>query len=171
MTDFPGPLSAQSIRNLAENHSMIVPFEPESKTAFGRSYGLSSGTYDFRLAQDVLLWPKGFKLASTMEYVNMPNDVRALVLDKSTNARLGISAFNTYIDCGFKGFVTLELVNHSWRFIRLRKGTPIVQMEFARLDMPTDRPYSGKYFDQGDGPISAMLAKVVTPNDIPKVWG
>jgi dCTP deaminase len=87
-------------------------------------------------------------LAHTEEDLLIPTDVSAQVCDKSSYARVFCSAFNTFIDPGFKGNLTLELVNHGDKPVIIRKGDPIVQVLFTRLDQPTDRPYSGKYQHQ-----------------------
>jgi dCTP deaminase len=93
-------------------------------------------------------YPPAFSLANTVEDFAMPDDVCGLVLDKSTYARVFMGAMNTYIDPGFEGNLTLELVNYSDKPIYISKGAPIVQIGFMRLDEPTDRPYRGKYFGQ-----------------------
>jgi hypothetical protein len=40
-------------------------------------------------------------------------------------------------------------------FLRLRRGDPIAQIVFHRLDEPTVSPYRGKYQDQAQGPQKA----------------
>ena len=45
----------------------------------------------------------------------------------------------------------MELVNHGPEPIIFKAGDPIVQIVFSRLDMPTDRPYDGKYQHQTKG--------------------
>ena len=59
-----------------------------------------------------------------------------------------MSAMNTFIDPGFQGNLTLELVNHGPDPIALRAGEPIAQILFLELDQATDRPYNGKYMHQ-----------------------
>jgi dCTP deaminase len=85
----------------------------------------------------------------------MPTWVAASVKDKSTWARQGVSVFNTFIDPGWRGFLTLELVNHSSVGIFIPKGTPIAQIVFEELDATTNVPYDGKYQDQEWGAVSA----------------
>lgn len=137
----------------------------------GLSYGLSSASYDVRIDQDMLLWPGRFALASTMETFNMPDDLAGVVMDKSTNARRGLCVQNTFIDPGFRGWLTLELTNHSWRFIRLHQGDPIAQIVFHLLDHPT-KGYAGKYQDQKRGAqwprfeFSASRAEVVDGHSV-----
>lgn len=87
-------------------------------------------------------------LAYTMEDFYMPDNVCGVVMDKSTYARQFMSAMNTFIDPGFKGNLTLELVNHGADPITLHAGDPVAQILFLEMDQATDRPYSGKYQHQ-----------------------
>jgi dCTP deaminase len=68
-----------------------------------------------------------------------------------------MSAFNTHIDPGFSGFVTVELANLGEQIIRFEKGDPLCQIKFELLDYYTDLPYSGKYQSQERGPQAARL--------------
>lgn len=134
-------LSAQSIRKRCSDprRPMIFPFFERMKFE-GRSFGLSSCGYDIRLAQDIWLWPFWGRLASTIEYFRMPNDVCAEVKDKSTNARMFVLVQNTFAEPGWRGHLTLELTRFLPWPIRLRRGTPIAQMVFKQLDAPTEQP-------------------------------
>jgi dCTP deaminase len=115
------------------------------------SFGLSSAGYDIRIAEEFILPSSGYKLASTVEQFDMPNDIIGMVHDKSTWARRGLSLFNTVIEPGWKGYLTLELVNHSYKPMTIESGTPIAQVVFMQLDEPTEQPYSGKYQNQKAG--------------------
>jgi deoxycytidine triphosphate deaminase len=168
-------LSHQTIHALGAQ--MIRPFTAGKTVVNGRSAGLSSASYDMTIAHDLVLGVNpayilqahiirfGFKkakmlrrlltknmahtaLAHTAEDLYMPPDLAAQVVDKSTHARMFCSAFNTYVDPGFCGNLTLELVNLGPEPIVLRKGDPIIQLIFTRLDYPTVMPYSGKYQHQ-----------------------
>jgi dCTP deaminase len=153
-------LSAQSIRfrctRFARRPAMIWPFHEREK-AFGMSYGLSAAGYDIRVAQDLMLARGQFAIASSIERFHMPTDVLGTVKDKSTWARQGLSVFNTVIEPGWSGFLTLELVNHGPRQITLQPGMPIAQILFQKLDMATDEPYCGKYDNQPAHPVGAIL--------------
>jgi dCTP deaminase len=148
-------LSVQSIRHTAPIENMV-----EQSTHLGVSRGLSSASYDLRLAEDVLLWPGRFVLASTLEKFRMPLDLAGVVHDKSTWARRGVCVQNTLIDPGFRGWLTLEITNHSWRFWRLRQGMGIAQVVFHMLDEPTQRPYNSKYQDQERGAQAPRYSEV-----------
>jgi deoxycytidine triphosphate deaminase len=69
-------LSAQSIRTrcLQRTPPLLTPFAERGVSPGGRSFGLSSASYDVRIDQDVIVPPHGFVLASTVERFHMPHD-------------------------------------------------------------------------------------------------
>jgi dCTP deaminase len=85
----------------------------------------------------------------------MPDDILGVVHDKSSWARRGLTVQNTLIEPGWRGFLTLEITNHSHESIVLKRGMAIAQVVFHRLDEAAERPYSGKYQGQGPGPQEA----------------
>ena len=144
-------LPAQTIRKLKP----ILPCH-ERTVLHGMSYGLSHAGYDVRIAEGCMLDPQESCLASTVEEFLMPNDLVAFVHDKSTWARRGLSLFNTVIEPGWSGFLTLEIVNHSTNPLRLLSGDPIAQIVFMRMEEPAEKPYAGKYQNQKRGPQEAI---------------
>jgi dCTP deaminase len=146
-------LSAQSIRArcLERTPLLLIPFVERSVNPGGRSFGLSSASYDVRIDQDAVVPPHGFVLASTIERFHMPNDLAGTVRDKSTWARVGLAVQNTHLDPGWCSYLTVELSSHSDTEIRIA----IAQIVFELLDRPTELPYRGKYFDQERGPQPA----------------
>lgn len=139
-------LSAQSIRKA----NIITPFH-ERTIHMGMSFGLGPNGYDVRISESVIIPPKGCVLASTVEYFEMPDNLMARVADKSTWARRFMSIFNTTIDAGWKGYLTLELVNHGDSVISIDANSPIAKIVFERLDEPTEMLYDGAYQDQKAG--------------------
>ena len=136
------------------------------------TYGLSHAGYDIRIAQDVeipgmgmVAWAAPFKLASAIEFFQMPNDLIAIVHDNSSCARQGLSVFNTVIDPGWKGYLTLDLANKDPHPIKIAAGTPIAQILFHRTTRPCV-PYEGKYQNQPNEPVPAKREYVVEENDI-----
>lgn len=139
----------------AQELARIRPLYPFNERAVfnGMSFGLSSAGYDVRVAETFwLTQDQRFVLASTVEEFNMPNDLIGMVHDKSSWARRGVSLFNTVIEPGWRGFLTLEIVYHGRDDIRVERGSPIAQIVFMRLTEPTTMPYNGKYQDQKEGP-------------------
>jgi dCTP deaminase len=145
-------LPAQMIRK----RHMITPF-CERSVAHGMSFGLSAAGYDVRIAQDLVVDAKEFALASTIEFFEIPADFTMTIFDKSTWARQGISLFNTTAEPGWRGYLTLEIVNHSGRAVTFKRGMPIAQVQFNWLVAPTDSVYVGKYQDQLDEPVQAKF--------------
>ena len=133
----------------------IVDMADIKKQAHGTSYGLSEAGYDIRIKQSVTLHPfKRFTLASAIERFQMPKYMVGIVHDKSTWARRGLSVFNTVIEPDWRGFLTLELVYHGWKPLRIPAGAGIAQVIFHRTEEYASYG-NGKYQDQADRPVEA----------------
>lgn len=90
-----------------------------------------------------------FVLASTDEYIDVPTDMAVEVCGRSSLGRLGITVHQTagYVDAGFSGEVTLEVVNNGSRPVELRGGDRVAQLVF--YDCTGDSAgYDGAYTDQ-----------------------
>lgn len=138
------------------------------------SHGLSEAGYDIRLKQEIEYNPPiyatdgsmrrreilvvdgvrsntRFTIASAVEEFDMPTDLVGIVHDKSTWARRGLSVFNTVIESGWRGFLTLELVFHGSQYLYLPAGVGIAQVLFHLTS--SEAQYNGKYQDQPDMPV------------------
>lgn len=166
-------LSDVSIRALGA--SLVSPFDPER---------VQPASYDLTLHEEVLLpvinpssmardvehvtmSQSGFKLlpgscllGSTSERIHIPNDMTGRVEGKSTIGRMFVLVHCSagFLDPGFNGEVTLEIVNVGpWRVL-LRPGMPIAQVNFTRLDQPCERPYGspglGSHYQGQRGPTA-----------------
>ena len=152
--------------------SPIKEMLPEKYKEHGVSFGLSEAGYDIRIKQSIhffkdgdvrrvgVMYPDGpdfsdgrFVIASTMEEFQMPTHLVGIVHDKSTWARRGLSVFNTVIEPGWEGFLTLELVYHGNEDLLIPAGSGIAQVIFHELACPMR--YEGKYQNQEDRPIAA----------------
>ena len=100
-------------------------------------------------ADQYLLLPGQFVLASTMEYFSLPDNITAFVEGRSSLGRMGLFIQNAgWVDPGFEGEITLELFNANRCAIQLQAGRRVGQLVFAKMDTAADRPYSGKYQGQ-----------------------
>lgn len=100
--------------------------------------------------QDIFtLFPHQFVLASTIEYLEIPADLRGKLDGRSSIGRKGLFIHNAgFFDPGFKGEATLELFNATEFPFVLRKGQRICQIEFTLCTSPVAKPYCGKYNGQ-----------------------
>ena len=143
--------------------------------AHGVSHGLAEAGYDIRLRQTVefknVLYPSGYKrevwidgkfsrngvfsLASAIEEFQMPTNLVGVVHDKSTWARQGLSVFNTVIEPGFHGGLTLELYFKAENELTLSAGCGIAQVLFSAIS--EEASYAGKYQGQSTEPVASVF--------------
>jgi dCTP deaminase len=102
-----------------------------------------------------MLHPGEFVLGSTLERVQLPNDLVARLEGKSSLGRLGLLIHSTagFVDAGWDGQLTLELSNVATLPITLYPGMRIGQISFIRMTSEADHPYgsndlSSKYQGQ-----------------------
>lgn len=96
-----------------------------------------------------LLLPGQFVLATTGEYIKLPNNLTAFVEGRSSWGRLGLFIQNAgWVDPGFEGEITLELYNANRCAIELTAGLRIGQLVFAKMAKNAINPYNGKYQKQ-----------------------
>jgi dCTP deaminase len=154
----------------------LVPMESSKIRYQGTSYGLSEAGYDLRIKQDIKFVKSAFGdrvivtdpdkeepetffgsfcLASTVEKFQMPNFLVANIHDKSTWARQALSVFNTVVEPGWHGWLTLELVYHGQTDLHIPAGSGIAQALFSQLtDMSSYG--DGKYQNAGNFPQPAV---------------
>lgn len=114
-------------------------------------------------ADKYLLLPGQFVLATTMEYVSLPDNITAFVEGRSSLGRMGLFIQNAgWVDPGFKGEITLELFNANRCAIELQSGRRVGQLVFAEMDGNALNPYNGKY----QGQTGATGSKVYMDNKI-----
>ncbi len=161
-------LSDISLREMLANKSLVVePTTPDSIQP--ASIDCRLGTH-FLLIEDnsmnvismdseikyreyegdkITLPPHSFLLATTLEYVKLPNDLTAFVEGRSSIGRMGLFIQNAgWVDPGFEGRITLELYNANSLPIQLEAGRRICQLVFCKMDQATLNPYRGKYQGQ-----------------------
>lgn len=94
-------------------------------------------------SQSFVIHPGEFVLGTTVEWVELPDDVVARIEGKSSLGRLGLIVHATagFVDPGFTGTLTLEITNLTRVPIVLWPGKPIAQLSFMALDRAAERPY------------------------------
>lgn len=109
------------------------------------------------------LVPGECMLASTIERISLRPWVVARVEGKSSWGRRFLMVHSTagFIDPGFTGRITLELVNLSQCPILLTVGEPICQISFAHMDTAARRPYGhpevGSHYQDQPGTVASAL--------------
>ena len=90
-----------------------------------------------------VIHPGEFVLGTTVEWVELPDDIVARIEGKSSLGRLGLIVHATagFVDPGFSGTLTLEITNLTRVPIVLWPGKPIAQLSFMTLDQAAERPY------------------------------
>ncbi len=98
---------------------------------------------------EITIPPHSFLLATTQEYIKLPNNITAFVEGRSSIGRIGLFIQNAgWVDPGFEGQITLELYNANSLPIRLEAGRRICQLVFCKMDQEAKNPYNGKYQGQ-----------------------
>jgi len=98
-----------------------------------------------------LLPPHSYALGVTIERFQIPRNVTALAIGKSTYARCGLIANTTPLEANWCGRLVVELYNAANLPVRLYAEEGFIQILFFESDEECDTSYSdrgGKYQDQ-----------------------
>jgi len=158
----------------------IVPLEEGRSRPGCISYGLSSYGYDVRVGRHFKIFtnvnaaiidpkefsdrsfvdfegdvcivpPNSFVLGETVEHLEIPRDVIAICVGKSTYARCGIIVNVTPLEPEWRGRITLEISNTTPLPAKIYANEGIAQILFFAAETPCERSYAdkrGKYQDQ-----------------------
>jgi dCTP deaminase len=163
-----GTLSNSQIRRFIESGKLVIkPFEDGL---------IQPASYDLRLGWKILASPlsadilgatielndktPSYRVQSgqmvaiiSAEWLELPLDVCGRFGIRSEFSRRGLNAFGgLQLDPGFKGRLTLTLVNVGPEPITLTLNAPVFSVEFHRLDEPAESGYEGVYQGQDDFP-------------------
>jgi dCTP deaminase len=108
-----------------------------------------------------LLHPGSCLLTSTLESISLGPSIVARVEGKSTLGRLFLSVHITagFIDPGWNGRITLEMVNHGPLTIVLWPGMKIAQLSFTKMSSESQVPYgSPKLGSHYQGQVGVVAA-------------
>jgi len=165
---------------LIERDIVIRPFDAGEPKPGLISFGVSSYGYDVRVGRrfkvftnarcavvdpknfdpnsfvdlesdHCLIPPNSFALAETVEYFEIPRDVLAICVGKSTYARCGIIVNVTPLEPEWRGKITLEISNTTPLPAKIYASEGIAQILFLKCDEVCRTSYAdkkGKYQDQ-----------------------
>jgi len=159
------------------NNYLITPFTDKQVNKGVISYGLSSYGYDVRIAPEFKIFtninntvldpkdldessfvdyegdvciipPNSFILSRTIEKIQIPKNVLAIFMAKSTYARIGIVVGVTPLEPGWQGTVTIEISNTTPLPAMVYANEGIGQLLFFESDEQCETTYAdrlGKY--------------------------
>lgn len=110
-----------------------------------------------------ILHPREFALGTTLEHVEIPADLVAMVEGRSSLGRLAIVIHATagLVDPGFKGHITLELSNLGNVPVALYPRMRVSQIVLHRMASPAARPYGspgrGSKYQGQRGPVASRI--------------
>lgn len=89
------------------------------------------------IGDNFVVYPNQVVIATSLEYVAMPNDVYADILTRSSYNRLGMQ-LKSMLQPGYRGCVPVELFNHGNTPVELIVGTRIIQARFIKSEHEAD---------------------------------
>ena len=184
-----GTLSGRQIKELVKRGDLVVePFDEDL---------VQPATYDLRLGSKILASPlsseklgvvieltekeSSYRIHSgqmvgviSLEKLRIPLDVSGRFGVRSVYARRGINAFGgLQLDPGFRGRLTLNLLNVGPEPVTLTLHEPLFSVEFQRLEEPAEVAYSGPFQDQDDFPAEQynyiLSARTTSLAEIPNL--
>lgn len=140
------------------NHSKTPFIDPKNPKTF------TDITTEIRVkdGDSFTLHPGEFILATTKEYIEMPDDLTGELEGRSSIGRLGVVVHSTAanIDAGFRGHITLELANMGRIPVMLYPGMRICSISFEELSSPAEVPYYKKRSAKYAGQKTPMPSKI-----------
>lgn len=114
-----------------------------------------------------LVHPGEFVLATTLEHVEIPDDLLARLEGRSSIGRIGIVIHSTagYIDPGFKGKITLEISNLGRIAVALYPRMRICQIAFEEMSSPVRSGYGEKHGAKYQGQSVATASRLFEDNE------
>jgi len=117
------------------------------------------------LREEFVLHPRQLVIGSTLEYLQVPPGLMCYVIGKSGWGRMGlVIATATKVDPGFRGCITLEIINEGEVPLILYPGLPIAQLVFHEAAGPAS--YRGTY----QCPVGPQFPKLSPANRLWEFW-
>lgn len=136
-------------------YPFIDPFDPTSTKDVTREISINDN-------ERFIMQPGDFVLGTTIENVEIPDDLVGNLEGRSSIGRLGVVIHSTAasIECGYRGRITLELANMGKMPVALYPGMRICSVSFVKLTTPAEIPYykkkNAKYVFQS-GPAESKI--------------
>lgn len=140
-------------------YSYIDPRHPSS-------IGDAMRTYHVEDDEAFIMQPGDFALASTIESLELSNDLLGRLEGRSSIARLGITVHSTaaVFEPGWIGTATMELSNLGRMPVALYPGMRICAFSFQQLTSPVTTPYRDKVGNKYAGQIDPRASQLSEEN-------
>jgi len=111
----------------------------------------------------IIIHPGEFILASVYEYIELPDNIVGQIHGRSSIGRLGLIVHTSagYIDPGYKGYLTLEIINVNKVPIKIYPKAKVAQIVFIETDsseVPYDKRRGSKYLNE-EGATGSLISK------------
>lgn len=140
-------------------HSFIDPRQPQS-------IGEAMRTIEVAPDEPFIMQPGDFALASTMESLELADDLLGRLEGRSSIARLGITVHSTaaVFEPGWVGTATMELSNLGRMAVALYPGMRICAFSFEQVSSPVMTPYRKKAHNKYAGQIAPRASLLSEEN-------
>jgi len=140
-------------------HSFIDPRHPQS-------IGEAMRTIEVGEEEPFIMQPGDFALASTIESLELPDDLLGRLEGRSSIARLGITVHSTaaVFEPGWIGTATMELSNLGRMAVALYPGMRICAFSFETLSSPVQTPYRQKVGNKYAGQVTPRASLLSEEN-------
>ncbi len=91
------------------------------------------GKYKEGLKEEVLLKPNTYYVIKTVEEVNMPEDLIAIMTPRSTLFRSGVYIFGGQVPPGYKGGLSMGMYNFRKEDFKLEMGSRVTHIMFFEV--------------------------------------
>jgi len=147
-------LSDGTIHDLLDSGSLSIdPINRESQiqpcsidlTLAGHIIPLNNDLFAKTDQKEVTFQPFEAYLGSTREYIDLPENVCGMLKGRSSIGRMGVQIHTAgWIDAGFHGELTLEVVNFNDEPMTFEEGTRFCQLVLIPLDSTPIESYRNK---------------------------
>ena len=139
--------------------SYIDPRHPQS-------IGDAMRTIEVADDEPFIMQPGDFALASTMEVLELPDDLLGRLEGRSSIARLGITVHSTaaVFEPGWVGTATMELSNLGRMAVALYPGMRICAFSFETVSSPVMTPYRQKVGNKYAGQVNPRASQLSEEN-------
>ena len=140
-------------------HSFIDPRHPQS-------IGEAMRTIEVPEDEPFIMQPGDFALASTIESLELPDDLLGRLEGRSSIARLGITVHSTaaVFEPGWVGTATMELSNLGRMAVALYPGMRVCAFSFETVSSPVMTPYRLKINNKYAGQVTPKASLLSEEN-------